>query len=301
MKVKMLNRARGIRNTPGDTAFEFVNAFFLLVMAACTIFPFLYIVSVSLTPLEVLAQAGSFQLIPQRISFDAFRFIIGQNLIPRAFLNSVIITVTGTILSLAGTSLLAYGLSLAGLPGRKFWLLFVLVPMVFSGGIIPLFLLVKSLGLMDTLWSVVLPGAISTYNLLIMKNFFETLPAELSESAHIDGAGHFTVFTRIILPLSSAVMATIGLFYAVGLWNGFFNALMFINTESRKPLQVILRDVLMDSLKTETQTILDKFELLPGMTLKMAAVVISVLPLLVIYPMVQKYFTKGVLIGSVKG
>ncbi len=291
----------GIRNTPGDTVFEYANAVILLVLAAVTIFPFMYILSVSLTPLDVLAKAGSFQLIPKRISFDAFRFIIGQQLIPQAFFNSIVITVTGTIISLFGTSLLAYALSLVKLPGRRFWLVFVLVPMVFSGGIIPLFLLVKALGMMDSMWAVVMPGAISTYNLLIMKNFFEALPAELAESAHMDGAHHFTIFSRIVLPLSSAVIATIGLFYAVGLWNGFFNALMFINTEARKPLQVILRDVLMDSLKTETQTVLDKFELLPGLTLKMAAVVFSVFPLLIVYPFVQKYFTKGILIGSVKG
>ena len=289
------------RQSAGDMVFEAANAAVLLLLAGATLFPFLYIISVSVTPLEELARYGSFQIIPKRATIDAYLFILRQQLIPRAFMNSLVISGAGTAINLVLTTLLAYPLSLRELPFRRSWLIFVLVPMIFSGGIIPLFLLVKGLGMIDTIWSLVLPGAVSTYYLLIMRNFFQALPGELSESAFMDGANHFTIFLRIILPLSSSVMATMALFYAVGHWNGFFSALMFINDQDKKPLQVILRDVLMNSLRDEGRDILEQFELLPGQTLKMAAVVISVAPLLAVYPFVQKYFTKGVLIGSVKG
>ena len=301
MKNRKRHAVLRVKKSFGDTVFSYVNLALLLCLAAVTIFPFLYVLAVSLTSLETLSREGSFHLLPSEITFDAYSFVLQKRIIPQSFLVSVTITVFGTAVSLVLTSLLAYALSLARLPGRKIWVTFVLVPMVFGGSIIPLFILVKNLGMMDSLWALIIPSAVSPFNLLLMKNYFEAMPAELSESAFIDGGSHWTVFSRIILPLSAAVTATISLFYAVGIWNGFFNALMFINTQSLKPLQLVLREILMDALKDSDSAVLERVVPLPGMSLKMAAVMISLVPLLVIYPFVQKYFTKGVMVGSVKG
>ena len=289
------------RMSRGEKIFQSINLVLLLALAIATLFPFLYVVSVSLTPLEVLAKYGSFQVIPRVITFDAYRYLLSTGLIPRAFLNSVTITMLGTTVNLVLTTLTAYPLSRKRLPGRTFWLVFVLIPMLFSGGLVPLFILVRSLGLLNTYWAVVLPGAIWTYNLLVMKSFFESLPEEILESARIDGANDFRILMRIVLPLSKPVLATLGLFYAVGHWNGFFYPLMFLSDAKLQPLQVILRNVLLDLMMDDLPEVLEKLELLPGQTLKMAAIVLSVLPLLVVYPWIQKYFTKGVLLGAIKG
>lgn len=289
------------RMSRGEKILQSINLALLLALAIATLFPFLYVVSVSLTPLGVLAQYGSFQVIPRAITFDAYRYLFSTGLIPRAFLNSVTITVLGTTVNLVLTTLTAYPLSRKRLPGRTFWLVFVLIPMLFSGGLVPLFILVRNLGLLNTYWAVVLPGAIWTYNLLVMKSFFESLPEEILESARIDGANDFRILVRIVLPLSKPVLATLGLFYAVGHWNGFFYPLMFLSDAKLQPLQVILRNVLLDLMMDDLPEVLEKLELLPGQTLKMAAIVLSVLPLLVVYPWIQKYFTKGVLLGAIKG
>jgi len=289
------------RMTRGERIFEVVNLTFLTLVAVVTVFPMLYVVSVSLTPLDILAKYGRFQVIPRRVTFEAYRFLFSTGLIPRAFLNSVNITVLGTVINLVLTTLMAYPLSRKYLPGRGFWLAFILIPMLFSGGLVPLFILVRSLGLMNTYWAVVLPLAISSYNTLIMKNFFESLPQEILESARIDGASEFRILVSIVLPLSTPIEATLGLFYAMNHWNGFFYPLMFITDDKLQPLQIILRNILQDILARDLDLILEKFELLPGQTLKMAAVVLSFLPILVVYPWIQRYFTKGLLLGAVKG
>jgi putative aldouronate transport system permease protein len=249
----------------------------------------------------VVARHGGFLIFPRQITFDAYRYLFSQNLIPRAYLNTLTITALGTTINMVLTTVMAYPLARRSLPGRNALLVFVLIPMLFSGGLIPLFILVKDLKLINTYWAVVLPGAISSYNLLVMKGFVEGLPEELFESAQLDGATDFTILSRIVLPLSKPVLATLGLFYGVGHWNGFFYARMFLTDRKLQPLQVILRDVLMDAMSNEMEEILEYVQLLPGETLKMAAVMLSVLPLLIVYPFLQKYFTKGVLLGSIKG
>jgi putative aldouronate transport system permease protein len=187
------------------------------------------------------------------------------------------------------------------MPGRNILLVFVLIPMLFSGGLIPLFILVKDLSLINTFWAVILPGAISTYYLLLMKSFFEELPQDLFECAYLDGASEFTILFKIVLPLSTPVLATLTMFYGVAHWNSFFYALMFLTDKELQPLQVILRDLLTGAMRTEVEASLEYTQLLPGETLKMAAVMLSIIPLLIIYPFLQKYFTKGLLLGSIKG
>ncbi len=286
----------------GERIGEIVNIVLLILLAIVTIFPVLYIVSVSVTPITALAKYGRFQIIPREFTLEAYNFILFQSsLVPRAFLNSVIITAMGTAINLIFTATMAYPLSRKNLPGRKFWLGFVLIPMLFSGGLIPLFILVKSLGMINTFWAVTLPGAIATFNLLIMKSFFESIPEEIIESAQLDGASDLVILPRIVLPLSKPVLATLALFYAVGHWNGFFHALMFLNTATLFPLQVVLRNILANLSGSEVSDVLEAMETLPGETMKMAAVVISIVPLLIVYPLVQRHFTKGVILGSIKG
>jgi putative aldouronate transport system permease protein len=285
----------------GEKAFQFVNITLLILVALVTVFPVLYVVSVSLTPLGVVSQHGGFMIIPRQITLDAYRFIFTQELIPRAYLNTITITALGTIINMTLTTLMAYPLSRPNLPGRRFLLVFILIPMLFSGGLVPLFILVKNLKMINTYWAVILPTAISSYNLLVMRRFFQELPQELFESARLDGANDFTILFKIVLPLSRPVLATLSLFYGVAHWNGFFHALMFLTDRKLQPLQVILRDILLDAMSNEMEEVVEYVQLLPGETLKMAAVLVSIIPLLIVYPFLQKYFTKGVLLGSIKG
>lgn len=290
-----------MRFSTGERVFEIVNIVLLVLVALSCLFPVLYVISVSLTPVGVVSSTGGFPIIPRQITFGAYTYVMRQGLIPRAYVNSLTITTVGTIVNMILTILMAYPLSRKDLPARNLFLVMVLIPMLFSGGLIPLFILVKDLGLMNTYWSVILPGAVSSYNLLIMKTFFENLPEEIIESARLDGASEYRILWTMILPLSKPVIATLSLFYGVGHWNAFFQPMMFLSERRMQPLQVILRDILTDALARETTEILEYEEMLPGQTLKMAAVMLSVIPLLIVYPFVQKYFTKGVLLGSVKG
>jgi putative aldouronate transport system permease protein len=223
--LKILRSSRNF--STGEKIFGFINVTLLLIFSITMIYPFLYIATVSITPIEVLSKHGNIMIFPRGFSLDAYKFILESGIIPQGFLNSVFVTITGTFINLMMTSLMAYPLSIKKLPGRKFWLLFVLIPMVFSGGLIPLFILIKSLGMYDTFLALIIPGAIATYYLLIMKSFFQKLPESLVESALIDGAGQFRIFYALIIPLSKPVMASMALFYGMGHWNDFFKALMF--------------------------------------------------------------------------
>lgn len=268
----------------------------LFMAGFAAVFPLLYVVSVSLTPLSVVLKNGSFPIIPREITFSAYRTILDQSGLLRAFGVTTLVTIIGTTLNLVVTILMAYPLSRKLLPGRSIFLMMILITMLFSGGMIPTYLIVKSLGLLNTYASLILPGLVGAFNVLIVKSFFEQLPEELFESAKIDGAGEFRILGQIAVPLSTSVVATIGLFYAVGHWNDFFQAIMYITDRKMFPLQVIVREILMQSQQ------LENFEATtPAQTLQMAAVVLASLPIIVVYPFLQKYFTKGMLLGSIKG
>jgi len=201
------------------------------------------------------------------------------------------------VINLALTILMAYPLSRKMLPGRQVFLLLVVFTMLFSGGLIPTYLVVKSLGLLDSVWSMILPNAVWSFNVLIMKSFFENLPEELFESARMDGAKEFRILMQMVVPLSVPSLLTVGLFYMVGHWNEFFQAIMYVTDRTLFPLQVIIRELLM-----LTQQPLENAEnMLPTETMQMASVVMASLPIIIIYPFIQKHFTKGMLLGSVKG
>jgi putative aldouronate transport system permease protein len=210
---------------------------------------------------------------------------------------TVYITVLGTAINMFLSVLMAYPLSKDDLPGRKVLMNFVIFTMLFGGGTIPTYLMVKNLGLMNTYWAMILPGAIGTYNMIVIKSFFENLPNDLFESARIDGASEFRVLWQIAIPLSRAVMMTVGLFYAVGHWSTYFPAIMYISDEKMHTLQVVLRKLLNNNpeLNMNVDTVV------PTQTMQMASVIFSTVPIILVYPFIQKYFTKGVMLGAIKG
>lgn len=283
------------RPGPGVQALKAVTiALIVLVM----LYPFVYVILMSFATPEA---ATSGALFPRAFSLDAYRSILGGTVVTRALLVSAGVTVVGTALSMVFTTTLAYGLMRTrDVPGAKAVLVLVLCTMLFGAGIIPSYLLVRALGLLDSYAALILPGLISAFNMVVVRNFFMGLPAELFESARLDGAGDWRIFTRIVLPLSKAVLAVIGLFYAVGYWNAFFNAMIYLNDTAKWPIQVVLNQyVVQGSALTSLQA--PDQPPPPGQTLQMAVIVIATVPILAVYPFVQRYFTKGVLTGAIKG
>ncbi len=277
--------------------FNALNYIILTLIVVAVAFPLFYVVSVSLTPYSEVLRNGGFVVLPRSITFESYAAFLGDSLIPRAFGVTAFITIVGTAINLALTSLMAYPLSKPYLPGRTVLLFLVAFTLLFNGGVVPTYLIVKMTGLVNSVWSMILPSAVWSFNLLIMKTFFEGLPRELDEAAKIDGAGELRILGQIVLPLSMPVIATVGLFYAVGHWNEFFQAIMYINDSAKYPVQVILRNILASAMMPP----MDAEDVLPSESLQMAAVVLSALPIVVVYPFVQKYFTQGMLLGSVKG
>lgn len=272
----------------------------LTICCLLVVGPFLAVVATSLADAEQVNAAGGLILWPDNPNLNAYRAILAGGIVTRSIVVSVCVTVVGTALSLTFTALLAYSLSRPGSFLSKPMLLTVLFTLLFSPGIIPSYLMVKQLGLLDSYWALILPTMISGFNVIVMRAFFMELPQELLDSARIDGAGEIATFLRIVLPLSKAVLAVVGLFYAVGYWNAFFNALLYLNDNAKWPLQLVLRSYVVNS-SSLTPEQLDVSSLPPQQSLQMAILVLSLVPIALIYPFIQRHFTKGVLIGAVKG
>jgi putative aldouronate transport system permease protein len=286
----------------GERVFDVFNYLFLTLFALITVMPFVYIIAGSFaTEVELIER--KFFLFPRDPSFNAYKYIFSSDTIFRSILNSVYITVVGTMTNLAFTLTMAYSLSRKDLMGRNFFMNLIIFSMLFSGGMIPGYLVVKGLGLLNSYAAVILPGAISAFNLIIIKNFFQNLPAGLEEAARIDGCSDFGVFWRIVLPLSKPIIATFGLFYAVGHWNNFFSALLYLNDNKKWPLQVMLREiVILSQFAAGDMSAMDpEFVEPPDQAVKMAVIVVGTVPILCVYPFLQKHFAKGVLLGSIKG
>ncbi|WP_098744800.1 carbohydrate ABC transporter permease [Paenibacillus sp. EZ-K15] len=276
------------------------NTIIYVILGICglvAILPILYVISVSITPFGEVLRNGGFILFPKEITFSAYRTLLTESNIPKAFQITVLITVIGTAVNLVLTGLMAYPLSRRNLPGRNFFLLMIVFTLLFSGGLIPTYLVVKSMGLLDSIWAMILPNAVWSFNVLIMKSFFEGLPEELFESARMDGAKEFRILLQIVTPLSVPVLLTVGLFYLVGHWNEFFQAIFYVTDRTLYPLQVVVREILMQS----QQPLENAENMMPTQTMQMASVMIASLPVIVIYPFLQKHFTKGMLLGSIKG
>lgn len=301
----------------GSRIFDVIIHFILLIIVAVMLYPVLNIAATSLSS-ALAVEKNLVTIYPKEFTIRAYEMIFENKIIPTAYLNSILYTITGTALSLTLTILLAYPLSKKNLPLRKFYVIFLVITMYFSGGLVPTFLLVKSLGLYDTFWAMILPGAMSTYYTMIMISFFKSIPHELEESAYLDGANDFVILLRIIIPLSTASIATIGLFYAVGKWNDWFTALIYLKSTFKFPLPLILREMIIANKLTDMIDMGGSGEILSegktidtlkdsagrmvnAETVKYATLFVSIIPMLIIYPFVQKYFVKGVMIGSLKG
>ncbi|WP_438444639.1 carbohydrate ABC transporter permease [Gorillibacterium sp. sgz5001074] len=287
----------------GNKIFDSVNVLVLGLFALVTIIPFVYIVAGSFATQEELLSKG-FILFPTEFSLAAYEFIFSTSTLMRSMGVTIFITVAGTLINIIMTCLMAYPLARKDLDFRRPIQFLVIFTMLFSGGMIPTFLVVKQMGLIDTYWSLLLPGAISAFNLIVMRSFFQQLPDGLEESAKIDGASDPGILVRIVIPLSLPAIATFSLFYAVGHWNTFFNAVLYINDSAKWPIQVLLRQIviLSEGGGLGDTTSFDATHVAPPeQSVKMAAIVVSTIPILIVYPFLQKHFAKGVLLGSVKG
>lgn len=285
--------------TWSNRMFDAINYSLLGLIALVCILPFLYVLAVSFTAPHIVAQGG-FILFPKEFSLAAYKYIFSTNTLVRSLGVSVYVTVLGTLINLTLTSLLAYPLSRRHLRGRKWMMLGILFTMLFSGGLIPTYYVVKSLHLIDSLWSLMIPTAISAFNLIILKNFFQQIPDGLEDAAKIDGCGDVGILLRIVLPLSLPAIATFGLFYAVDHWNRYFQAVMYINDNTKWPVQVLLREIVINASSRIGDTSIEEMYIQP-LTIKMAVIVFATVPIIAIYPFLQKHFAKGVMLGSVKG
>lgn len=285
--------------TIGNRLFDIINNSLLLIVALACSLPFVYVLAVSFTSPAQVAQGGII-LFPKEWSLSAYRYIFSTDTLMRSMMVSIYITVVGTFINLVFTSLMAYPLAKRHLRGRKTIMMGVLFTMLFGGGLIPTYFVVKALHLTDTLWSLMIPTAISAFNLIVLKNFFQQIPDGLEDSAKIDGCNDLGVLIRIVLPLSLPAMATFGLFYAVGHWNQFFNAILYINDNTKWPIQVLLREIVILASGRIGDTNIDDAEIQP-LTIRMAVIVFATIPILVVYPFLQKHFAKGAMLGSVKG
>ncbi len=287
--------------TISSRIFDFVNYTLLLIIGLVTILPFLHVIAGSFTTVTELAQK-QFVLFPTVWSLDAYKYIFSTNTVFKSLGVSVGVTFFGTLFSMLLTCLMAYGLSRRDLDGRNFIMFMVLFTMLFSGGMIPTFLVVKEMGLIDSYAALIVPSAINAFNLIIMRNFFQNLPEGLEESAKIDGAGDWGILFRIVIPLSMPAIATISLFYAVTYWNTYMQAILYLNDAAKWPVQVILRQIviLASGLAADTSGMEDIVRP-PEQTVKMAVIVVATLPILCVYPFLQKHFAKGALLGSIKG
>ncbi len=296
--------AVGQGNTLAGRVFDVFNYVFLSLVALTTIAPFIYIIGASFATELELAQRPLL-IIPHDISFNAYEYIFSTNKILSGFKNSIFITVAGTLINLFFTVTMAYAISKPRLRGRNFVLNMVIFSMFFGGGMIPSYIVVANmLNMKNTYLSVLLPGAISAYNMMIVKNFFQGIPQELEESASMDGCTDIGVLWKIVLPLSLPVLATFGLFYAVGHWNAYFGAMIYMPGAREKwPLQVLLREIIILSNATVADSsVLDpEFVQPPEQSVKMAVIVVSTIPIMCVYPFLQKYFVKGVMVGALKG
>ncbi|MCZ8514700.1 carbohydrate ABC transporter permease [Paenibacillus filicis] len=288
-----------MRITIGDRIFNVVNLLLLGLIAVVTFFPLYYVFAVSFTdPTEYLRK--SFVLFPQTWSLASYKYLLSTPAFARSLGVSAYLAVVGTACSLVVTAALAYVLSRKRLRGRQAILLLILITILFSPGIIPNYILIRQLHLINSLWSLILPALASGWNVILMKGFFDSIPAELEESAAMDGCNDLSIWFRIILPLSLPSLAAFGLFYAVGYWNQFFNALIYINDASKWPIQVMLQNMLLNANNSDLMA--DASAVAPPTeTLKMAAVIVATVPILLVYPFLQKHFAKGAMVGSVKG
>lgn len=294
-------RSNGVINgvAPPHPIMRGLKGIVLLIACGLVVVPFIAVISTSLADQNQINAAGGYVLWPTNPSLAAYEAIFRGGVVTRATLVSIGITAVGTLLSLTVITLLAHGLSRSGSFGHRPILMLVLFSMLFGAGMIPNYLLIKQLGLLDSWWALILPGLVSGFQVVLMRSFFLEIPPELLEAARIDGASELRILTMIMIPLSKAALAVIGLFNAVAYWNAYFNAVLYINTTSKWPMQLVLRTYVVDN--TSIGVDLPGDYVPPQQSLQMAILVVSLIPICLVYPFLQRHFAKGVIIGAVKG
>lgn len=293
-------RAVKIRQSASERAADVLVYAVMLFIICVTLYPFLYVLSMSISkPIHVVEQ--SVWLFPKGLSFSAYDRIFDSPEVWTSYSNTFFYTVAGTMLNVIMTSLAAYPLSRKGFFLRKYMMMFIVVTMFFGGGIIPMFILMQDLGIYNTRWAILLPTAASAFLIIIARTFFQTIPESLHESAKLDGANDITILTKIVLPLSKPILAVLTLFYAVNHWNSFFPALMYLPNPSLQPLSLYLMKILVQGQEVMVEGMIDSYDrTLHSIQIKYAMIIVTVLPIVSVYPFLQKYFVQGVMIGSLK-
>lgn len=290
-----------IRQGIASRTFDAFNVLFMLGLVFVTFYPLYHIFVVSISDGHAVLR-GEVNFWPVGPNLDTYSLLLQDTSILRSYSNTILYTAVGTLVNLCCTVLCAYPLSKKEFYGRTFFTLMIVFTMFFSGGLIPSYLLVQKLHMINTMWALIIPGAISVWNMFVMRTFFQGLPNELFESARMDGAHEFFVLWKIVLPLSLPIIATISMFYAVGHWNSFFPALIYLNEKAKYPVQILLRNiVVMGQMSEQSQELSGPYAAVTSTNIKYAVIIIVVAPIVAIYPFIQKYFIKGVMIGSLKG
>jgi len=291
----------GIRTTRGYRVFQAVNGVILAAVVIVTLYPFVNIVARSLSD-EAYLLAGKVNLVPRGFDLTAYRLVMSDPMFWTNYRNTIVYTVVATVIAVVLTTCYAYVLSKPQVRGRGLLIGIAVFTMFFTGGLIPNYVLITSLGMKNTLWAVVLPNAVSVFNLLVMKAFFESLPVELEEAAAVDGLSTYGILLRIVLPLSKAILATMVLFYAVSFWNSWFAAFLYMDRLDLFPVTVYLRNLIAGATGTQSAGgVADADAVQAAATLQAVTIVLTTLPILAVYPFVQRYFVSGVMLGAVKG
>ena len=299
----MLKRSGLNKRGPFDIVFDGLIYIFMLLFFIIVAYPILYVLALSFSSREAVLN-NEVYIIPVGFNFDNYKLVLKHEFLPKAFLNSVFYTVFGTLYSMILTILGAYALSRKNYFGRDFIMFFIAFTIMFVVGMIPSYMLIKNLGLLNTRLALIIPFAVSQYNLIVMRTYMQQIPSAIEESAKLDGANDFVILFRIFVPMSKPVIATITLFYAAGQWNDFFSGLIYLDDKNKFPLQLVIRDLLITQNDATLNQGLAAQQGMPSLTpggFRAAIVVVTVLPLLVVYPFIQKYFVKGVMLGSIKG
>ncbi|MBA2937659.1 carbohydrate ABC transporter permease [Paenibacillus sp. CGMCC 1.16610] len=292
----MLNKA-----SFSEKCFDYINTVLLFLLMVLTVYPLLYVAFASVSDAGSLMEHKGILWRPIGFSLDAYTNVFRNPMILKGYGNTLFVVLMGLALNITLTSFGAYALSRKSLQYRKPLMLFIIFTMFFSGGLIPLYLTVKGVGLVDSLWALIIPQAINTFNLILMKTAFEAIPDALEESAKMDGANDFVILFRIVLPLSMPVIAVMLLYYGVSHWNSWFNAMIFLQERSLYPLQLVLREILLQGEANANTGASDGDAAMLAATLKYATIIVATVPILFVYPFLQKYFVKGALIGAIKG
>jgi putative aldouronate transport system permease protein len=298
-----MSAAKGrVRLSGSDTAFNFFNYVFMVLMSVTTLYPFVFLLMSSLSGLDI--SLGGFSLLPRDFTFENYGKVIRNPAIGIGYWNTIQRTVLGTLLSLLVTFCLAWPLAKKTFPNRNFWTGLIVFTMFFSGGMIPSYLLVRQLHLIDTVWSLILPELVTAYNFVIVRNYMQTIPNSMEESAKMDGANDIVILFRIILPVCKPIIATIALWVAVAHWNSWFDSMIYITKASGQVVQLVMRRIVLEGSDQMTQMMAESQRqglIIAPEGLKAATIMVTTIPILCVYPFVQKYFVKGVMMGSLKG